>query len=147
MVRGSPIVELKTTMTIIVVYSSTKHLKRLHSKKKERPDYSCFCHDYSCFFLIILVFVTKSDLKSWNSYVDLSVFHSEPLKNMVQLYNWYFSAKGNLISESFSLWLKSPKKRCQITSLSSRDEFELKGFEPSRAEPSWGTLISELKPS
>mgnify|MGYP006863603128 CR=1 FL=1 len=38
---------------------------------------------------------------------------------MVQLYNWYFSAKGNLISESFSLWLKSPKKRCQITTLNN----------------------------
>ena len=26
--------------------------------------------------------------------------------------------KGSLISESFSFWLKSPKQRCQITTLS-----------------------------
>ena len=87
MVRGSPIVELKTTMTIMVVYSSTKHLERLHSKKKKDLIILAFVTIILVFVLIILVFVTKSDFKSWNSYVDLSVFHSEPLKNMVQLYN------------------------------------------------------------
>ena len=32
--------------------------------------------------------------------------------------NKLLSSKGSLISESFSFWLKSPKKRCQITKLS-----------------------------
>ena len=61
-------------------------------------------------FMIPLNGVVASKMKKFQ--ISQMKDKDKRCKTMDEILN---GIKGGLISESFSLWLKSPKKRCQIT--------------------------------
>ena len=58
-------------------------------------------------------------------FTELQLAHLYPQMRGSNKEPIYDLSKGGLISESFSIWLKSPKKRCQITTKST---IQLKRF-------------------